>query len=1528
MLASPRGAAGRSWSIVRLVSRQSSGGPSFAGSLSPSSSAASTRSRAGWEPVGTMASRRALLELEDGTRLVGTSFGSEKSCSGELVFTTGMVGYPESLTDPSYEGQFLVSTFPLVGNYGVPATGGVDKYGLPAGMESDRVHVAGFVVQEYSEHHSHWEADKSLSQWLVENDVPGISGIDTRMLTKRIRESGALRARIVFESGVQAAGGGQDAVAFEDPNARNLVGEVSCEGVQVYGEGNPLRVVAVDYGMKANMIRHLVDRGCEVHRVPWDYDFRPLMTGGSGFDGLFLSNGPGDPSHPDIEAGPIRILREYIAEAEKGDDASASPIFGICLGNQLLGRAVGARSYKMDFGNRGQNQPVTNEATGECYITPQNHGFAISSEDLPDGWHPLFTNTNDGSNEGIAHLTKPWCTAQFHPEARSGPTDTSFLFDMFVQNMKARASGAGARPFPALFQDRDAQTRGGRLTTAAEKAEIQRPVKKIVLLGSGGLSIGQAGEFDYSGSQAIKALKEEGVEVVLINPNIASVQTNDARSSDFQADTVYFLPVTTDFVEQVIDREKPDGIILSMGGQTGLNCGVDLWEKGILEKHDVRVLGTSVKSIMDTEDRDRFSVKLNEIDERMAPSVAVHSVEDAVAAAKEHGGIGFPCMIRSAYALGGLGSGICADEAELRDMAEVALASSPQILVERSMLGWKEVEYEVVRDADDNCITVCNMENFDPLGVHTGDSIVVAPSQTLSNDEYHMLRETGIKVVRHLGIIGECNIQYALHPESMEYCIIEVNPRLSRSSALASKATGYPLAFVAAKLALGKSLTELRNSVTHSTTACFEPSLDYVVVKSPRWDLAKFDRVSRRIGSAMKGVGEVMAIGRTFEETFQKALRMTDPSIVGFDPRHYRAAEDGGLDADIHVTTDTRVHALAQAFDEGYSVDRLHELTKIDKWFLRKLERIHALRTGLGALESPKQLTDSAMRTAKQAGFSDAQIGELVKAGAAGGGGMGGGMGAGGEQEIRALRKGMGITPYVKQIDTLAAEYPAATNYLYTTYNGDEHDVAFDDKGCMVLGSGTYRIGSSVEFDWCSVSAIRTLRKLGRRSIMVNYNPETVSTDYDECDRLYFEELSLERVQDIYEAEGAREAIVSVGGQIPNTLALEMMGSDINIVGTSPQSIDRAEDRNKFSAMCDEHGIDQPEWDTLTDQQSAFDFCDRVGYPVLVRPSYVLSGAAMNVAYNAGELASHLQMAREVSAKHPVVISKFIENGREIDVDAVAQGGKLVPGAIAISEHVENAGVHSGDATLLLPPQTVTPAEMDMVRETVDKVAAALDITGPFNMQLIAKDGEVKIIETNLRASRSFPFSSKTIGHDLIELATKAMLSEGGAPVDGVEALVDLDAYAQGGEAGYVGVKAPMFSFKRLLGADPTLGVEMASTGEVACYGKDKHEAFLKAMLSTFFPMPEKRKVLVSIQERLRDDFRPSLERLHAQGFEIFATEETAEYVFYLFSFSPPFLSGCLAACAACTALRNMFIVAKRVTPCSCLLLTTPAIYC
>ncbi|CAJ2501770.1 Uu.00g046230.m01.CDS01 [Anthostomella pinea] len=933
-------------------------------------------------------------------------------------------------------------------------------------------------------------------------------------------------------------------------------------------------------------------------------------------------------------------------------------------------------------------------------------------------------------------------------------------------------------------------------------------VKKVLVIGSGGLAIGQAGEFDYSGSQALKALKEAGVASVLINPNIATIQTNHVL-----ADEIYYLPVTAEYVTHVIERERPDGIFLSFGGQTALNLGVQMQRMGIFERYGVKVLGTSVHTLELSEDRDLFAKALNEIDIPIAKSIAVGTIDEAIDAASK---IGYPIIVRAAYALGGLGSGFANNEEELRNMAARSLTLSPQILVEKSLKGWKEVEYEVVRDANNNCITVCNMENFDPLGTHTGDSIVVAPSQTLSDEEYHMLRTAAIKIVRHLGVVGECNVQYALQPDGLDYRVIEVNARLSRSSALASKATGYPLAYTAAKIGLGHTLPELPNAVTKTTTANFEPSLDYIVTKIPRWDLAKFQHVKRDIGSAMKSVGEVMAIGRTFEESFQKAIRQVDPKFVGFQGDKF-----DDLDYELSHPTDRRWLAVGQAMmHEGYTVDRVHELSKIDKWFLYKLQNLVDCTKEMEAVGSLEGLKKNLVLKAKKMGFSDRQVANAVKSD---------------EDSVRAHRLSMGIRPWVKKIDTLAAEFPADTNYLYTTYNASSHDVTFEDKGTVILGSGVYRIGSSVEFDWCAVSATLALREMGQKTVMINYNPETYSTDFDTADKLYFEELSYERVMDIYDLENASGVVVSVGGQLPQNIALRLQETGkANVLGTDPKDIDKAEDRQKFSEILDSIGVDQPAWKELTSVADAEKFAQDVGYPVLVRPSYVLSGAAMTVIHSQEDLKDKLEAASNVSPDHPVVITKFIEGAQEIDVDGVASQGSLI--VHAVSEHVEHAGVHSGDATLILPPANLDEHIMSRLKEIAEKVAKAWKITGPFNMQIIKADnpegGEpaLKVIECNLRASRSFPFVSKVLGTNFIDVATKALVGKQ------VPDPTDLMAVKRD----YLATKVPQFSWTRLAGADPFLGVEMASTGEMACFGKDLVEAYWTSLQSTMnFRMPE-----------------------------------------------------------------------------------------
>ena len=1189
----------------------------------------------------------------------------------------------------------------MVGNYGVPPDS-KDSNGLPMFFESEKIHIAGLIVTDYSTEFSHWNAVKSLGQWLSEAGIPALYGIDTRRLTKKLRDSGAVLGKIEFDG---------QAIDFDDPNKRNLVAEVSTKDIRRFGpmDGSVPQIIAFDCGIKYNIIRHFIyHQGVALTIVPFDYDLvnNPAKIT---YDGIFVSNGPGDPT---MASATIQSLRWAIAlEPPK-------PIFGICLGNQLLALACGAKTYKMKYGNRGMNQPCIDLRTTKCYITPQNHGFAVDSASLPVDWKSLFLNANDLSNEGIIHVSKPFFSAQFHPEASGGPQDTSFLFTNFVDQVRGR-------PPEKVLVDPSLYTR--------------RNIRKVLLVGSGGLSIGQAGEFDYSGSQAIKALKEENIEVVLINPNIATVQTskNLGRASP---DKVYFLPIRAKVVEEIIAKERPDGIIVSMGGQTALNVGIELYNLGVFEKYNCQVLGTPIDVIIATEDREIFSQKLAAINETLALSYSAVNIEESVTVAKK---IGFPVLVRAAFALGGLGSGFAENEAQLREQCAKAFAISNQVLIDQDLRGWKEIEYEVVRDCRDNCITVCNMENFDPLGVHTGDSIVVAPSQTLSNSEYFKLRDTSIKVIRSLGIVGECNIQYALNPLSEEYCIIEVNARLSRSSALASKATGYPLAYVATKLCLGKDLVSIRNSVNKTTTACFEPSLDYCVVKVPRWDLAKFSKVSTKLGSSMTSVGEVMAIGRTFEEAIQKAIRMVSGgNLEGLDGS---IAEDADIDELLRVPTDRRIWAVQAALERGMTIDEINRLSKIDRWFLARLRNIAQLKAEAVALGSFESLTTPALQMLKGNGFSDRQIARYCGSS---------------EMVVRRRRQQMGVVPYIKQIDTLAAEFPAQTNYLYMTYHGSEHDVndsvVDDRRGVMTLGCGAYCIGSSVEFDWCAVSAIRQVRALGHRAIVVNYNPETVSTDYDESDALYFEELTLERVLDIYELEKATGIIVSVGGQIPNNLALPLHHQGVRILGTHPDSIDKAEDRHKFSALLDAINVDQPAWSELKTRDEAHTFAREVGYPVLVRPSFVLSGAAMSVASNPEELTKCLQGAEDVSPDKPVVISKFISGGREIEMDGIAKDG-IVKGC-AIHEHVENAGVHSGDATLVLPAQKLYVQTVRAVKHIANQVAAALGITGPFNMQLLAKDNMVKVIECNLRASRTFPFISKTFGVNFISLAAQVML--------------------------------------------------------------------------------------------------------------------------------------------------------------------------
>ncbi|CAK9304719.1 unnamed protein product [Gordionus sp. m RMFG-2023] len=1197
-------------------------------------------------------SEPAKLTLANGQVIKGYSFGYPLSSSGEMVFNTGLVGYPEALTDPSYCGQILTFTYPIQGNYGVPDTRLLDQYGLHRYIESNKIQVKGLLVQDYTSNYSHWNAKTSLHEWLIEQKIPAMYGVDTRLITKTIRNKGTLLGKIEFEN---------QPIDFYDPNAHNILPHVSIKSPAVYCPDNPYKIIAVDCGIKNNIIRNLIKRGGCVKVVPWDYDFTKEP-----YDGLFISNGPGNPIHADKT---IQHLSKVIKERNE-------PIFGICLGNQLMGLAAGAQSYKLPFGNRGHNQPVMNTITNEAYITSQNHGFAIDQNTLPSDWKSLFVNINDKSNEGIYHTNKPFFTAQFHPEHFGGPKDTESLFNTFFDMVKRhKTEKYSIITIPEYFT-RTSKKAGESKVSATSSLPVS--CRKVLILGSGGLSIGQAGEFDYSGSQAVKAFKEEGIEVILMNPNIASVQTNSPQTiiaddllpnktmltnsnkkTALAADSVYFLPVTSTFAALVIAKEKPDAILLSMGGQTALNVGVELYRKGLVGPGTgVNVLGTPVDSVVATEDRGLFAGRLKEIGEKIAPGQVASTMAEVDAIVQNLLGGQYPVMVRAGFALGGLGSGVAKDREELEYLCKTvfAMGGQSQVLVEKSLLGWKEIEYEVVRDIAGNCITVCNMENLDPLGVHTGDSVVVSPSQTLSNEEYHVLRETAIKVINHLKIVGECNIQYALNPNppkdleggssKVDYYIVEVNARLSRSSALASKATGYPLAFIATKLALGFTLPELKNTTTGVTSACFEPSLDYVVTKIPRWDLDRFHGISKEIGSSMKSVGEVMAIGRTFEESFQKALRMTHPSVMGLTPFVPLTKTDSDMKVEmkeIKTPSHNRLYIIAKALKEGMTVDEIYKGTDIDPWFLGKMKNIVDLQTMISKFNIDN-LSQEILRLAKEYGFSDSHLAKLLKSD---------------EDKVRQLRKKLDIEPFVKQIDTMAAEYPSQTNYLYMTYNAMEHDLHFDDKGIMVLGCGPYHIGSSVEFDWCAVSCMRNLRKLGYKSLVVNHNPETVSTDFDECDRLYFEEISLERILDIYERENNQGVIVSVGGQIPNNLALPLYEKGVKVFGTDPRQIYFAEQRSIFSRIMDELEILQPPWKAISSLDEAISFAQKVGYPVLLRPSFVLSGSAMNVAYNEKQLKFFVAEASRVSLQHPVVITKFLENAREVEMDAVAQKGEV-----------------------------------------------------------------------------------------------------------------------------------------------------------------------------------------------------------------------------------------------------------------------------
>ena len=1347
---------------------------------------------------------KATLVLEDGKRFEGTAFGASKAVCGEVVFNTAMMGYVENLQDPVNRGQIIVCTYPLIGNYGVPSESVMTDEQI-ALFDTHHINAAALIVSDLSECYSHWSAVESLESWMSREDVPGISGIDTRALTQYLRDHGTMKGQIVI---------GDAAVQPFTMNHENLVAAVSHKETKTFapvGDANGKKAVVVDFGCTASLIAALRTQGWEVLRVPYDYAFEDEQA-----DALFLSNGPGVPM-----GCPETLSHIY------GLLQGTMPIVGLGLGCQFLAVAAGAGLQRLPFGHRGHSHPIRDLSDNRCYISTQNHGYSIARNTLPDNWSVAFENIHDGSVEGIRCNDKPFYGYQFCPETKSGALDYDFILGRLAENKLFAAA-----PVPPFA------------------SRVNLP-KKVLLLGSGALKIGEAGEFDYSGSQALKAMREEGVQTVLINPNIATVQTSEGV-----ADRVYFLPVTPYFVERVIQKEQPDAILLAFGGQTALNCGVQLFESGVLEKYNLRVLGTPVQTIIDTEDRELFNEKLAEINVCTIKSEAVETMDDAKRAAQE---LGFPVIIRSAYALGGLGSGFCDNEEELVRLAEKSFSFSPQILVEKSLKGWKEIEFEVVRDGYNNCITVCSMENFDPLGIHTGESIVIAPAQSLTNKDVTKLHELSIRIVRHLGIVGECNIQFAYDPTGEEYRVIEVNARLSRSSALASKATGYPLAAVAAKIGLGYGLWEIRNAVTRSTSAFFEPSVDYVVGKFPRWDLGKFRAVDREIGSSMKSVGEVMSIGRSFEEVIQKGLRMIGQGMHGFVENKELVIND--IDKALREPTDKRIFVISKAMRAGYTAQQIHDLTKIDLWFLYKLEGIMNTSRELHACGSLEALSDELLLKAKRQGFSDFQIARAL--------GVETQLGhKQGLLAVRAERKRRGILPAVKQIDTVGGEVPAQINYLYLTYNGTKHDIEFfhDDRGIIVLGSGAYRIGSSVEFDWCGVQALNTIRKEGFRNIVINYNPETVSTDYDVTDRLYFDELTFERVMDVIDLETPRGVIVSTGGQIPNNLALRLDEQQVPILGTTAKDIDNAEDREKFSAMLDRIGVDQPEWSELTSMDDINGFIDRVGFPVLVRPSYVLSGAAMNVCSNAEELERYLQLAADVSQDHPVVVSKFIVGAKEVEMDAVARDGEII--AYAISEHIEFAGVHSGDATIQFPPQKLYVETVRRIKRISRQIAKELHISGPFNIQYLARENDIKVIECNLRASRSFPFVSKVLKINLIELATRVML---GLPVEKPEkSLFDLD---------YVGIKASQFSFNRLQKADPVLGVDMASTGEVGCLGDDSSVAILESMLAVGHRIPKKNILLSTGTAIQKAAMLNAAKLLREHGYNIFATGGTSRYL-------------------------------------------------
>jgi len=1396
----------------------------------------------------------ATLTLEDGTVFQGIVFGTKRHIHGEVVFTTALTGIVETCTDPSYRGQIVVCTYPLQGNYGIPDTNETNEYGILKNVESSEIQVSGLIVSEWSDKPSHYQNTKTLSEWMQECNIPGIYGVDTRALTKYIRDHKVMMGHIsvdtvsrgrsmIVKNSVQQGEFLEMEISDEEPSdfymtedevrsnmiadrdydpgdrvhvnslMKNLAILTTRQTISEFGLGRRPRVLLIDCGVKSSMIKNIIDRGLDIKIVSYEDDFMSTIANDN-IHGVFISSGPGNPNdyHDFIEK--IKLLLKI-----------QIPILGICLGHQILALASGnCHIEKLKYGHRGHNHAVKLES-GQCIITSQNHGYAVVLDDqssrlIPGNsreadrefhddkneceWKIISTHLENGTNEGMEHKTKPIWTTQYHPEACGGPMDANNFFNKFTESVHLMYTG---NLFP--YQK-----------DVAHPISIERRpmINSVLVLGSGGIVIGQAGEFDYSGSQGLKALKEEGITTILLNSNVATVQTTQSM-----ADYIYIADVTPENVEKIIKKHQPDAIMLSFGGQTALNCGITLYKEGILHKYGVEVIGTSVETILMTEDRERFAQEIKSIGEQVVQGKVVNTLDEAIEFSHS---IGYPLLIRSGYSLGGYGSGIVNNDEELNyKLEQLNLTNEPstevQVIMDKSIAGWKEIEYEVVRDRYDNCITVCNMENFDPLGIHTGESIVIAPSQTLNDHEYQMLRTTAIKVIRHLGVIGECNIQYALHPESNEYRIIEVNARLSRSSALASKATGYPLAFVAAKLGLGYSLTEVSNSITEKTCAFFEPAFDYVVLKIPRWNFDKFVGVDPHIGTAMKSVGEVMSIGLKFEEVLQKAIRMLDighEGLVSIEP-----PENENLEDVLRRPTENRIYHIADAMHKGYTVNQIHNLTKIDRWFLHKMNNIIKVEK---ALIHDNQIiyNVNSLRRMKQLGFSNKRLATLISTN---------------EESIQNLCDSQNIYPVIRQIDTLAGEVPASTNYMYSTYNAEYHDIETPEKQpVIVLGGGVYRVGSSVEFDWCCVACSRTLREKGISTVIINCNPETVSTDWDESDYLLYDELSVESIRHIYKILNAQGIIVSMGGQIPNNIASQLEEEGMKIWGTPGEYIDLAENRSTFSQLVSDLHLSQPEWTEITSNNleqgvdAVYRFMQEIQSPVIVRPSYVLSGTAMQIVRSREEIQGVIE---RIPPGTIVTASKFYEEAQEMDIDAIAQDGNLL--AYVISEHIEPTGIHSGDSTMRTPPVILTHQVIDKAHQIAKLLCKNLNVTGACNIQLFIEPGtedRLHVIECNLRASRSLPFVSKALGINLGRLATLSIMHDSSAQPISRDLLENY--HKTQGMYSY-GIKTPQFSFTRLPGIIAQRTVEMKSTGEVAFWSDNPYNAFFGSLMASGFRM-------------------------------------------------------------------------------------------